>query len=134
MGYSEASSCFVAIPAGEEFAKLRESISAALQASHVTPLNPGNDAAASSSELLERADFVIADVTGSDKYVLYALGAATSLRKPIFMMAQQPSDLPTDLASQQVVLYRPEDPEKLAAYLRDWIPDLIALQRKKYAM
>lgn len=133
MGLSEASSCFVAIPSADEFTEVRKIVSACLADSHVTRLNP-EDPSAVSSELLERADFVIADVTGSDKYVLYALGAATSLRKPTFMMAQQQSDLPLDLATQQIVLYRPQDLGKLASYLRGWIPDVIALQRQKYAM
>jgi hypothetical protein len=134
MAYSKAASCFVAIPSAAEFTQVRESINRVLRDSDVSPLNPANGPTEFSSDLLERADFVIADVTGSDKFVLYALGAATSLRKPIFMMAQQQGDLPSDLASQQVILYRLEDLEKLGAYLRDWIPDLIALQRKKYAM
>ncbi len=113
--------------------EVRKIVSACLADLNVVPLNP-EDPSAGSSQLLEQADFVIADVTDSDKFVLYVLGAATSLRKPTFMMAQQMSGLPLDLAHQQVVLYQPQELGKLSRYLREWIPDVIALQRQRYAM
>jgi len=136
MAFLESTSCFVAIPPGNEFAEVRQVVANALDDMHVTRLEPqtaDETAQTSSSDMLERADFVIADLTGPSKDILFDLGLAYALRKPVLMMAQGHVDLPADLAKQQLLLYRPQEVSKLAEYLRYWIPDVISLQRQKSA-
>ncbi len=136
MPFLESSSCYIAIPAGQQFAEVRQVITQALEDMHITKLEaqtPDGKAWQSSSDLLERADFVIADLTGSNKTILFELGLAYALRKPTLMMSQESIELPGDLARQQVLLYRPQEVSKLSDYLHYWIPDVMTLQRQKNA-
>lgn len=134
MAFSESAACFVAIPSGDTFAPVRKAVIEALEEFQVKTLDPldiSETGQVSANELIERADFVIADASGANKMVLYELGVASGLRKPTLVMIQDTADLPIDLSLQRPLIYRPEEVSKLAAYLRYWIPDAIALQRKK---
>jgi hypothetical protein len=54
---------------------------------------------------INAADFVIADITGRNPNVLYELGIAHTLAKPVLILSMQAADIPIDLATRRVILY-----------------------------
>jgi hypothetical protein len=54
---------------------------------------------------LNTADFVIADITGRNPNVLYELGIAHTLAKPVLIISRNAGDIPIDLSTRRVILY-----------------------------
>ena len=54
---------------------------------------------------INAADFVIADITGRNPNVLYELGIAHTLAKPVLILSKEAADIPIDLATRRVILY-----------------------------
>jgi len=54
---------------------------------------------------LNTADFVIADITGRNPNVLYELGIAHTLAKPVLIISRNASDIPIDVSTRRVILY-----------------------------
>jgi nucleoside 2-deoxyribosyltransferase len=54
---------------------------------------------------INAADFVIADITGRNPNVLYELGIAHALAKPVLILSRDAEDIPIDLATRRVILY-----------------------------
>jgi nucleoside 2-deoxyribosyltransferase len=54
---------------------------------------------------LNAADFVIADITGRNPNVLYELGIAHTLAKPVLIISRNAGDIPIDLSTRRVILY-----------------------------
>jgi hypothetical protein len=138
MSFLQSSSCFLAIPPGNEFGPVRQTVTDALgefqvEALDVLNLEPGTAWASAIADMISQADFVIADVTGSSSNTVYELGIAYGLRKPALMLAQEQVSLPGDLALQQPLIYRSNDLPKLGEYLRYWIRDILNLQRPNEA-
>jgi hypothetical protein len=61
------------------------------------------------------AAFVIADITGRNANVMYELGIAHTLGKPVLIISRNHADIPIDLSTRRVILYG-ED--------ADWTADL----------
>lgn len=61
------------------------------------------------------AAFVIADITGRNPNVLYELGIAHTLGKPVLIVSRNAADIPIDLSTRRVILYGQEG---------DWTFDL----------
>jgi nucleoside 2-deoxyribosyltransferase len=80
---------------------------------------------------LRRADFIIADLTGRNAHVVFEVGMAIGLGKPVLLFSQgSTSDLPFDLRARQVIVYRPEDVETVRRYVSLWLRDLLAARRR----
>ena len=137
MAFVVSSACFVAIPEGPEFEGVRQAVTETLDEFAVRRLDLVSQFPGSSvpniSDIVDRVDFVIADVTTQSADIFYQLGVADALRKPALIMARKQVALPGDLARRQLLLYGPEEVSKLVDYLRYWISDAISLQRKKNA-
>lgn len=136
MPFLESSTCFVLIPEGDKFTAVRNVVTEALQKLDVRTLGspselPNLPAQSTTSDLLDRADFVIADVTDRSPSTFYVLGIADALRKPTLMLAQEQVPLPADLASQRLLVYRVDETAKLADYLGYWISDYMSMQKQK---
>ena len=58
---------------------------------------------------IQRARFIVADVTGKDPNVFYELGIAHILGKPIVLITQRPEDVPFDLRAMPYVHYGNDD-------------------------
>jgi len=136
MAFNPSIACFVAIPQSPEFDPVRRAVSQALEKSGVERLEAGDVSANLSpvtSDIIERADFVIAEVSTPNSNSFYVLGIADSLRKPTLMMAQRQAPLQADLLSREILLYGPGEEPKLTEYLRYWVGNVIERQRERSA-
>ena len=57
--------------------------------------------------LIQKAEVVVADLTGKNPNVLYELGLAHALWKKVILLAQAEKDLPFDLRHMRALLYKP---------------------------
>ena len=74
---------------------------------------------------IRRAEVVVADLTGANPNVLFEVGLALGLSKPVLLLSQGPAkDVPFDLRTQQVAMYRPEDPATVRRYVELWLRDV----------
>jgi hypothetical protein len=105
------SSCFIVMPFGETWsADVHRILTSACDAAGVRPVR--GDDLFTPTDILEdiwqsinAADFVIADITGRNPNVLYELGIAHTLAKPVLILSKAASDIPIDLATRRVILY-----------------------------
>jgi nucleoside 2-deoxyribosyltransferase len=133
MSFRASPSCYLAIPSDAQFAPVREAVLEALRELEVEPLEESDLSKPSSPrETLERADFVIADVTGSSRSVLYELGAANALRKPVLIFSQEHSEVPPELGKMQVIVYSLQQISELRDYVTYWIKTTLRVQRSRY--
>jgi nucleoside 2-deoxyribosyltransferase len=74
---------------------------------------------AAATDAIDQADFVLADVTGSDPNVLFELGYAYGRGKPILLLLDRSRspDLPFDIRDFRFLLYRPQEMQSLHAQL-----------------
>jgi hypothetical protein len=134
MAFVPSVACFVAIPQGPEFDAVRRAVSEALTMSRVNVLELGDlsdNLSPVISDMMERADLVIADVSKQSSNIFYVLGIADSLRKPTLMMAQRQAPLQPDLQRRELLLYGVGEEPKLTEYLRSWVGDVIERQRQR---
>jgi hypothetical protein len=119
---SHQASCFIVMPFGQEWSvDVHRILAAACEAVGVRPVR-GDDLFTPTDFLediwqnINTADFVIADITGRNPNVLYELGIAHTLAKPVLILSKQASDIPVDLATRRVILYGQSE--------TDWREDL----------
>lgn len=74
---------------------------------------------------IQRARFIIADMTGRNPNVFYELGLAHAFGKPVILITQHPQDVPFDLKPMLFIDYG-EDIEKLKRELKGMIEGLLA--------
>jgi len=96
---------------------------ASVEMMSVDPASSGS-AAGEIADAIERADFVIADLWPDNPNVLFELGIAYGMRKRFLALTQATGQLPSSLTGLRILTYRPDDTDKLASYLRDWISDM----------
>jgi hypothetical protein len=96
----------------------------------VTPAHsPGAVWASAIADEIYLAQVIIVDLSKPDSNVMYELGYADALRKPIMILAARNSGskLPGALAGLPVIIYDPDDPSNLTQQLRYWISSLKVL-------
>ncbi|RDE49778.1 MAG: hypothetical protein DVS81_14585 [Candidatus Accumulibacter meliphilus] len=106
-----ASSCFIVMPFGQEWSPaVHRILAAACEAAGARAVR--GDDLFTPTDILEdiwqsinAADFVIADITGRNPNVLYELGIAHTLAKPVLILSRDANDIPIDLATRRVILY-----------------------------
>jgi hypothetical protein len=104
-------SCFLVMPFGQEWsAEVHRTLARACEAAGVRAVR--GDDLFTPTDILEdiwqsinAADFVIADITGRNPNVLYELGIAHALAKPVLILSRDAEDIPIDLATRRVILY-----------------------------
>ncbi len=62
-------------------------------------------------QAIHGADFVIADITERNPNVLYELGLAHALAKPVLIISRNAKDIPIDLSTRRVILYGQTGPD-----------------------
>lgn len=78
---------------------------------------------------IDRADIVVADLTGKNANVFYEVGICHTVDKPVLLMAQSIEDVPFDLRHRRVLLYEysPRGCKKLEKALQE---NLLAMLEK----
>jgi len=120
--------CFLITSAADEFNQIRELVRQVCEELQVELISVDTASYTSSTtgdiaDAIERADFVIADLTGDDSNVFLEFGMAHALRKPILPISQDKQSAASDIAGHRLVFYRQDDTEKLGYYLRDWVTE-----------
>ena len=83
--------------------------------------------AANIQDLIRKATFVVADVSGANPNVMLEVGMAMGMGKLILLLSRTKAlELPFDLAAQQVAVYNPDDLSPVRRYLELWLRDAIA--------
>src|SRR5262245_55441539 len=102
--FQEKAKAFLALPAGHATsADLASEIGDALREQGLEPVwftEPGVMDQTQSG--IRRAEVVVADLTGSNPNVLFEVGFALGLSKPVLLLSQEPAGgVPFDLHTQQ---------------------------------
>jgi nucleoside 2-deoxyribosyltransferase len=70
---------------------------------------------------IERADVLVADITGSNANVMFELGYADALSKPIIVLNQSVDATPFDIRDWRQIGYTTDDLRKLSRTLTDFM-------------
>ena len=114
-------------PQTGDFRSLREIVNSTLTEQGFQPVldevEPGTTWEDTIQQAIERSDFVIADLTGGNPNVMYEVGFAQALRKPVLFMVQEGStDIPRDIRGNLFVVYDPAKPSELREKVLRWMP------------
>jgi len=60
-------------------------------------------------KLIVKANLIIANINGRNPNVLYELGIAQALDKPVILISNEPKDLPIDIKSKRFLIYKNSD-------------------------
>ena len=103
--------CFIVMPFSLEWSNdVHRVLSEACKALSVHPVR-GDDVFTPTDIIVDiwhginGADFVIADITGRNPNVLYELGIAHTLAKPVLIISRNAADIPIDLSTRRVIVY-----------------------------
>jgi hypothetical protein len=103
--------CFIVMPFSHDWSDaVHQTLSSSCKALAVQPMR-GDDVFTPTDILVDIwqsiniADFVIADITGRNPNVLYELGIAHTLAKPVLIVSQSVTDIPIDLSTRRVIIY-----------------------------
>lgn len=130
--FRESPQAFLALPLKDEASqKLAGAIADVLEQQGFEPILPptgtGSGPADQIQGAVRRADLVVADLTGTNPNVLFEVGMALGLNKPVLLISQGSSaDVPADLHAYQVVTYRPDDVATVRKYVELWLRDFLA--------
>ncbi|SDY01851.1 hypothetical protein [Nitrosomonas sp. Nm33] len=104
-------SCFIVMPFSLEWSDdVHRILSGVCKSLAVQPMR-GDDVFKPSDILVDIwqsiniADFVIADISGRNPNVLYELGIAHTLAKPVLIISKNTDDIPIDLSTRRVIIY-----------------------------
>lgn len=75
-----------------------------------------------------RARLIVADITGRNPNVYYELGIAQALGKPVLLIAQSAQELPFDISTWRVLVYKSVN--DLQEGLRKWLTQTLARKRE----
>jgi hypothetical protein len=70
---------------------------------------------------IERADVLVADITGTNANVLFELGYADALSKPIIVLNQQVEQTPFDIKDWRQIIYSTNELSRLRQSLADFL-------------
>ena len=83
-------------------------------------------------QLIERSDIIIFDLTDFKPNVLFEMGLAFALRKPILPIVQSSAKkIPSDLAGLLFLIYDPSRPQEIQEEIKIWIPRLLRESAKE---
>ncbi|MDO8873665.1 MAG: hypothetical protein Q7V05_13195 [Methanoregula sp.] len=79
-------------------------------------------------QAIKRSDFIVADLTGSNGNILYEVGFAHALKKPVLLMVQSDSGkIPTNISGFLFFIYsvaelsNPQSSEILKIEIQNWV-------------
>jgi nucleoside 2-deoxyribosyltransferase len=84
--------------------------------------------------LICRCAVVIADLTGSNKSVIYEVGLAMGLGKPVLLLVPKRAELPTELQSFIAIPMKHRDPSVIASEVLAEVQALLSHQRPMHEL
>ena len=118
----------VLAPFGGSWSEMHETVSRALESDDidVTWANAGAEldapVAGRIHEYIEDADAVVADLTELNPNVMYELGFARALKKPVLpVVAKGVERVPAVVRGRLFYVYDKEDPQTFIALLKPWL-------------
>ncbi|MCI0535336.1 MAG: nucleoside 2-deoxyribosyltransferase [Verrucomicrobiales bacterium] len=105
-------SCFIIMPFKNEFRPVRDTIyeavkeSARGQAIRADDIFRQGEVIDHVKEAIERADFCVADTTDNNPNVMWEVGYARALRKPVVVIRQNTEQIPFDVRAERVFIYK----------------------------
>lgn len=127
---------FFAVPYDSASAELRDAVNIASQNAGFVLMRadqqfaPSQQVAEQIRVALERASLVVGDATAANANVMWELGYAQALKKPILLVTQDPGSIPFDLSSVRAVTYHSGSSfQSLVARLTDAISETLALEK-----
>ncbi len=103
--------CFIIMPFDNELEQVHKAIKEVIVVEHNMSCLRADDIYSTGViieeiwEGIQKAQIIIADITGKNPNVLYELGIAHSLRKDVIILAQTIGDVPFDLKHKRVIVY-----------------------------
>ena len=124
--------CYLTTPFRGEFQHLRRLIAGALKEMNIHPVlwedfpATTQTIAEALQDQIRNADFIIADITGSNANVMFELGFASALGKPTLLLVQEEArQVPFNVAGYLYNVYNPSEPEQLRGMIRTWVPHIL---------
>lgn len=126
--------CFLIASNANEFDQIRDLVRSVCEEMEVELISVDTASYTSSTtgdiaDAIERADFVIADLSSENPNVFMEFGIAHALRKPILPISRDSQSVASDFAGHRIVAYRQDDLEKLGHYVRDWVTEAAGQSR-----
>jgi hypothetical protein len=75
-------------------------------------------------KLIVKANLIIANINGRNPNVLYELGIAQALDKPVILISREPEKLPIDIKSKRFLIYK--DHKELQEMIRQELINLLS--------
>lgn len=139
MSDSKRLQCLLITPFSGEFPSIRRFIAESLREIGVEPIlleetaKTGVTIVEAVQQAIERADFVIADLTGNNPNVMYELGFAHALRKPVLLMVQDGAGpILSDISGYIYLVYKPTHPDKLRLQLQRWVSSYLGEGKRRH--
>jgi len=129
---STRTSCAVLVPHDTEYEPVRRTLKRVLGIMDVQAIDVGASLPGSGKPLHEtilqgivKADLIIADITGGNPNVMYEVGFAHALKKPVLLIVRNGEyAIPSDLRGELFFVYEPEriaEDKNLEFAVRTWV-------------
>lgn len=128
--------CLLLTPYSNEFPELRKFLAEALKEIGVEPILleempiSGISLIEKVQREIERADFILVDISGNNPNVMFEVGYALAMRKPLFFIVQRGERIPADLRGFLFFVYNPLQPEVLKREIKRWAFEFIRSSKK----
>ncbi len=123
--------CLILLPSRPDIFTLRSMLQNVLRAWSVTPIFLDNtplygapiiNMADTVRQSIESADMVIADITGSDPNIMYEVGYAHALKKPVLPILKDGDvRIPADLSGYLYYVFNPDRLYELQRVVETWV-------------
>lgn len=131
---------YFAVPYDTGFADLRDAVNMASQKAGYALMRadqqfaPSQDITTEIRAAIDRASLVVGDTTSVNPNVMWELGYAQALGKPLVLIAQDPGAIPFDLSSARAITYQPGSSySSLVARLTDAITAVLSPKVQPHA-
>ena len=118
--------CYLSMPSSGSFREIGTLIANAIKEAGYAPVRledmaaVGRSVADVTQQNLQGANVVVADLTGANPNIIYEVGFAHALRKPVLLLAQDLESTPAALLQYLILKYDPQEPAKLRTAILGW--------------
>ena len=122
--------CLVLLPESKSDGLLRDMLWGSLHRSGIKPIRidssipygaPVTHVSDTARQMIESADMIIADLTETNPNIMYEVGYAHALRKPVLPILESgEQQVPSDLSGYLYYVYVPGELQDLERVVRNW--------------